>query len=78
MDKPPTYIPRRSENGTWNVELTWASGKSETFGPFSSAADAEAEIKIRLEAWHDGLQKHGKRWNDPYAPRIKDLPRITP
>ena len=65
MDKPPTYVPRRLENGTWNVEVKWSSGKTESFGPFTSAADAEVEIKNRLDAWHVGHQKHAKRWNDP-------------
>jgi hypothetical protein len=58
---PPTLIARRKPEGSWHIEVTWPNGKKETVGDYPTAAEAEVEIKVRLEAWDDGWRKHGKR-----------------
>jgi hypothetical protein len=57
--KPPKFVARRKLDASWFIEVTWPNGRLEEIGGFSSAAEAEVEIKVRLEAFHDGEKRYG-------------------
>ena len=56
---PPVSRARRRADGSWYVEVLWHNGRREQTGHFKTALEAEQFIKIQLEAWHEGQQKHG-------------------
>jgi hypothetical protein len=54
----PIFIARRKGEGDWFIEITWPNGRKEQEGNFPSAAEAESEIKARLEAFHEGHRRY--------------------
>lgn len=67
-DMAPAFITRRRSDATWYIEVAWPNGRKEEVGNFPTAAEAEAEIKIRIDAFQEGE----RRYNVPLAvPRAK-------
>jgi hypothetical protein len=59
---PPKFVARRKLDGSWFIEVTWPNGRREEVPGFSNAAEADIEIKIRLDAFHEGT----KRYQSPH------------
>jgi hypothetical protein len=54
----PILIARRKGEGDWFIEISWPNGRKELVEGFGSAAEADVEIKVRLEAFHEGQNRY--------------------
>ena len=51
---PPVAHARKDADGSWYVAVTWGNGRQERLGPYKTEAAAQEQIKMQLDAWHEG------------------------
>ena len=51
---PPISYARKGADGFWYVAVTWGNGRQERLGPYKTEAVAQEQIKMQLDAWHEG------------------------